>query len=130
MYKTIASLFFLLLIAAVTPVQSASVVSDGAQTTVSKTPPAPVKPMIVIYTLSTCPHCREAKEYLTQNNIPFVNREVDTDSQHMDELMAIYDKMAVPDEKRGVPLLLIGETVKIQGFNKKKVQEALKNYLP
>lgn len=130
MHKKIACLFCLLLIVAVHPAQSAGVPPDGAQTNINKMPQAEVKPVVVIYTLSTCPHCREAKEFFAQNNIPFVNREVDTDSQHMDELMGIYDKMAVPDEKRGVPLILIGDTVKIQGFNKNKVQEALKQYLP
>lgn len=88
------------------------------------------KPVVIIYTLSTCPHCMEAKEFFTRNHIPFVNREVDTDSKHMDDLMRIYDKMAVPDEKRGVPLILIGDDVRLQGFNRAKVEEALKKVLP
>jgi len=92
-------------------------------------PPARKKPVVIIYTLSTCPHCMEAKEFFTSNHIPFVNREVDTDSKHMDDLMKLYDKMAVPDEKRGVPLILIGDDVRLQGFNKAKVQEALKKVL-
>lgn len=91
--------------------------------------PARKKPLVIIYTLSTCPHCMEAKEFFTRNNIPFVNREVDTDSKHMDDLMQLYDKMAVPDEKRGVPLILIGDD-RLQGFNKAKVEEALKKVLP
>ena len=81
---------------------------------------------VVIYTASYCPHCREAKEYLTNNKIPFVNREVDTDDEHLATLMSIYDLMGVPEEKRGVPLLVIGNRIRLQGFNKDKVQKALK----
>jgi len=83
-------------------------------------------PQVIIYTTSSCPHCREAKEYFTQNNIPFVNREVDTDDEHLATLMRIYDLMGVPEEKRGVPLLVIGNRIRLQGFNKDKVQNALK----
>jgi hypothetical protein len=72
----------------------------------------------------------EAKEYFVKNGIPFVNREVDTDSQHMDDLMEIYETMQVPYEKRGVPLILIGDKIKLQGFNKEKFQEAMKKAAP
>ena len=93
------------------------------------TPPAKgaqTYPSVVIYTLSTCPHCAEAKEYLRQHNIPFSNREVDTDDTLMAELMKIYDEMGVPEKKRGVPLLVIGGTIRMQGFNKDKFEKAMK----
>jgi glutaredoxin 3 len=83
-------------------------------------------PLVVIYTLSTCPHCREAKEYLDNNKIPYINREVDMDDEHMATLMKIYDSMGVPEQKRGVPLFVIGNRINIQGFNKDKLQNALK----
>lgn len=89
-------------------------------------PAAAKKPLVVIYTLSTCPHCHEAKEYLTSNNIPFINREVDTDDEQMAVLMKIYDDMGVPEEKRGVPLLVIGDRIRMQGFNSEKLLNALK----
>jgi len=83
-------------------------------------------PQVVIYTMSTCPHCREAKEYLTSNKIAFINREVDSDDQNLIALMSIYDSMGVPEQKRGVPLFVIGNRIRIQGFNKVKLQNALK----
>ncbi|MGB9080147.1 MAG: glutaredoxin family protein [Desulfuromonadaceae bacterium] len=83
-------------------------------------------PLVVIYTLSTCPHCREAKEYLKNNNIPFINREIDTDEEYMATLMNIYDSMGVPQQKRGVPLIVIDNRIRIQGLNKEKLQKALK----
>ena len=82
--------------------------------------------LVVIYTTSTCPHCREAKEYLTRNNIPFINREVDTDDEHLVALINIYDSMGVPEQKRGVPLLVIGNRIRLKGFNKDTLQNALK----
>ncbi|MBI5657450.1 MAG: glutaredoxin family protein [Geobacter sp.] len=82
-------------------------------------------PSVVIYTLSTCPHCAEAKEYLHQNNIPFSNREVDTDETQMAELMKIYDEMGVPEQKRGVPLLIIGNKIRMQGFTRDKFEKAM-----
>jgi len=116
----------ILLVVAVSHAAPCSAGQEGAQTGINTIPVAKNKAAVIIYTQSTCPHCREAKEYFTRNNIPFVNREVDTDSDHMDSLMEIYEKMGVPYEKRGVPLILIGESIKIQGFKKEKVEEALK----
>ena len=83
-------------------------------------------PSVIIYTLSTCSHCMEAKQYMKENNIPFVNREVDLDEAHMTELMNIYESMGVPESKRGVPLLLIGSKSRLQGFNKDKFEAAIK----
>jgi glutaredoxin len=100
---------------------------SGKQTIVSPSQQQGEKtPLVVIYTLSTCPHCKEAKEYLSNNKISFINREVDTDDAHMETLMKIYDSMGVPEQKRGVPLFVIGDRIKIQGFNKDKLQNALR----
>jgi glutaredoxin len=85
---------------------------------------------VVIYTLSTCPYCREAKEYLANNKIPFINREVDLDEEHMATLMKIYDEMGVPEGKRGVPLIVVGNRIRIQGLNKEKLRNALKEVMP
>jgi len=98
----------------------------GKQTVIlPRQPSGTDKPLVVIYTLSTCPHCREAKEYLIKNKIPFINREVDSDDEQMAALMKIYDSMGVPEAKRGVPLFVIGNTIKLQGFNSEKLQNAL-----
>jgi glutaredoxin len=98
----------------------------GNQTIVSLKASEAKYPQIVIYTLSTCPHCKAAKEYLSLRNIPFVNREIDTEDQYMAELIKIYDSMGVPENKRGVPLIIINDNIRLQGFNKDKVEENLK----
>jgi len=100
---------------------------SGEQTLITPKQPTPKEiPLVVIYTLSSCSHCREAKEYLNNNKIPFINHEVDTDETQMETLMKIYDSMGIPEEKRGVPLLVIGNRIRMQGFNEEKFTKALK----
>jgi glutaredoxin len=122
--SSLGLLFFALLSPsmATEPLKESQTVLNGSQAPQKTTP-------VVIYTLTTCPHCMEAKEYFTANNIPFINREVDSDDHHMEELMKIYDQMGVPEAKRGVPLIIIGESIRLQGFNKEKVQDALRKIL-
>ncbi|MDR3578387.1 MAG: glutaredoxin domain-containing protein [Oryzomonas sp.] len=53
-------------------------------------------PQIVLYSVSWCPHCREAKEYLAKNNIPFSNRDVEQDAQAMTLLTGKYKSQSIP----------------------------------
>lgn len=89
--------------------------------------PGAKAPAVVMYTLSTCSHCKDAKEYLRKNNIPFSERVIDTDGEHMAALLKIYDSMGVPDQNRGVPFFVIDNRIRIQGFNKGKLQDALRD---
>ena len=92
-------------------------------------PQSPVKPetaqakkypRIVLYSVSWCPHCREAKEYLTSHDIPFINRDVEEDDDAMKDLTEKY-------KSTGVPLIVIGNDEKImKGFNREKFEKALK----
>jgi glutaredoxin-like YruB-family protein len=79
-------------------------------------------PQIVAYTVSWCPHCREAKEYLTRNNIPFINRDVEVDEKAMAELTGTY-------KSQGVPVIVIGtgkNEVVLKGFTPELFEDALK----
>jgi glutaredoxin len=60
-----------------------------------------------LYTLSTCPWCRKAKQYFTKNKIPFEN--IDYDLATEEEQEAIMDQM---DEYGGTgefPFAIIGK---------------------
>lgn len=91
--------------------------------------PGPVKseaakhyPLIVAYTVSWCPHCQEAKKYLTGNHIPFVNRDVEKDPKAMAELTDRY-------HSQGVPVIVIGtgaDEIVVEGFSPELFEEALK----
>lgn len=128
MYRTLFNtLCSLLLASAAVSYAADSTAVPAPQTIISpKSSAVARQPQVVIYTLSTCPHCREAKEYFTSNNIPFINREVDSDDAQMEMLMKIYDSMGVPESKRGVPLIVIDDRIRLQGFNKDKFQSLLK----
>ena len=121
------SISLLLIVFTATAFASETVAAAGKQTLITPNQtPGEEAPLVVIYTMSTCPHCKEAKEYLNNNKIPFINREVDTDEDNLAALMNIYDSMGVPEQKRGVPLFVIGNRINIQGFNSEKLQNALK----
>lgn len=78
-------------------------------------------PRIVLYSVSWCPHCKAAKEYLTKNDIPFINRDVEVDDAAMEDLTKKY-------KSQGVPLFVIGnDQVILKGFDQQKLQKAIKD---
>ena len=89
----------------------------------SKAEAAKKFPLIVLYSVSWCPHCRETKEYLTKNDIPFINRDVEADAKAMEELTGKYNST-------GVPVIVFGtgkNEVVMKGFTPELFQESLKN---
>ena len=79
-------------------------------------------PKIVLYSTSWCPHCKAAKEYFTRNNIPFINRDVELDSDAMDLLTGKY-------KSQGVPVIVIGDdAVVLKGFEESRFEKAVAKY--
>jgi glutaredoxin 3 len=79
-------------------------------------------PVIVLYSVSWCPHCREAKAYFTRNNIPFTNRDVEQDDQAMKLLTDKYKSQSIP-----VIVLGAGQNeVVVHGFTPESFQQNLK----
>lgn len=79
-------------------------------------------PQIVLYSVVWCPHCREAKEYMTKNNIPFINRDVEVDARAMEDLTIKYSST-------GVPVIIFGkgnDELIMKGFTPELFQETLK----
>ncbi len=77
---------------------------------------------VFMYTLSTCPWCRKAKQFFRGNNIPFDY--VDYDLQPEDEQEKIMEKMLEISGARSFPVVMIGERV-IVGYNPEKYAEIL-----
>jgi glutaredoxin-like YruB-family protein len=76
-------------------------------------------PRIVLYSVSWCPHCTEAKKYLTDHNIPFINRDVELDEKAMDDLKDKY-------KSTGVPVIVLGNEEKIiKGFDREMFEKEL-----
>lgn len=79
-------------------------------------------PKIVLYSTSWCPHCKAAKEYFTNNNIPFINRDVELDSDAMSLLTDRY-------RSQGVPVIVIGnDAVVLKGFDQARFEKAVEKY--
>ena len=79
-------------------------------------------PQIVLYSVSWCPHCREAKEYLAKNNIPFTNRDVEQDAKAMTLLTDKY-------KSQSVPLIVFGtgqNEIVMHGFTPETFKDSLK----
>lgn len=71
---------------------------------------------VKVYTTNTCPHCVSAKEYLKEKGIDFEEKNVQTDAEARQELMAM--------GHMGVPVILVdGE--EIVGFDKARLDELL-----
>jgi glutaredoxin-like YruB-family protein len=122
--------FVALILTAVLTLAAATAFATGAVTgTQSKiNPSAPVQhtyPMIVLYSVSWCPHCTEAKEYMTRNKIPFINKDVELDETAMTELSKKY-------HSQGVPVIVIGSGGKtvLKGFDAAQFEKALKEAKP
>lgn len=98
--------------------------AQGNQSTLTpaKAEAAKKYPQIVLFSVSWCPHCKEAKEYFTRNNIPFINRDVEVDDKAMEELTGKY-------KSNGVPVIVIRpgkDEVVVKGFTPEMFQESLK----
>lgn len=78
---------------------------------------------ITIYTITDCQYCKALKEYLAEKNLPFEEKNVQTDKTYLSEMLEISGNFA------GVPFSVIdkdgGEQVKIKGFTQSEFDEAL-----
>lgn len=99
----------------------AQVKVDRQGTTSRSSSPAKSYPRIVLYSASWCPHCKEAREYMGERNIPYVNRDVEQDDEAMDNLLNRYGS-------KTVPVLVIGnDAAVIKGFDPAVFEKALRD---
>lgn len=78
-------------------------------------------PKVLVYTSPTCGYCNMVKQYLSQINVGYEEKDV-TDPKIAEEAVARSGQM-------GVPVVVIGEgdSAKIiTGFNKDEIDNALK----
>ncbi len=76
---------------------------------------------VSMYTLSTCPWCRKAKNYFKEHNVPFEFIDYDlADQATQDRIMRELDKEGVS----GFPYVRIGETG-VEGYQPARYAELL-----
>lgn len=71
---------------------------------------------VTVYTSNTCPYCVAAKDFLTENNVEFEEKNVTESLDCREELLS--------KGYRGVPVLVIGDE-EIVGFDQKRISELL-----
>ncbi len=76
-------------------------------------------PKILVFTTSRCPHCHAAKNYLRMHRIPF--REINVEKNHS----AARDLVRMTGQT-GVPVIKIGSSKPIVGFDRAKINRILK----
>lgn len=78
---------------------------------------------ITIYSTTTCPYCKMLKDYLTEKNVNFTEKLVDTDDTSRDEMMKSSGGFL------GVPFTTVlkqdGSKETILGFDKGKLNSVL-----
>ena len=72
---------------------------------------------VIVYSTPTCPHCINAKKFLTDNNIEFENFDVSSDQTKANEMIQKSGQM-------GVPVVEIEGEI-ITGFDKGKISKVL-----
>jgi glutaredoxin 3 len=72
---------------------------------------------VTVYSTPTCPYCHQAKKYLTDKGVSFVDKDVATDLQARDEMVRKSGQL-------GVPVLDVDGNL-IVGFNRQKLEELL-----
>lgn len=79
-------------------------------------------PPVKVYALSTCIHCRHAKEFLDEMHIPFECVHVDTLlGPERKEIMQVIGKL---NPALSFPTIIIGDKV-IVGFRREEIEKAL-----
>lgn len=78
---------------------------------------------VVMYATSWCPACKAARRWLTDNNVPFVEKDVEKDPAAAAELMQ--RARAAGLSTSGVPVLDIRGSL-VQGFDPDRIQTLLR----
>ncbi|MDU5806578.1 MAG: glutaredoxin family protein [Peptoniphilus harei] len=72
---------------------------------------------VTVYTSNTCPYCTMAKDYLKDREVEFEEKNVQTDKEARQELMAM--------GYTGVPVICVDDE-QIVGFDKARLDDLLK----
>ena len=75
---------------------------------------------VTVLTTNTCPYCKIAKDFLTQNKIHFIEKDVNTDPQARYEMTS--------RNITGVPVILIGNDA-VVGLDKSKILDLVDHRL-
>lgn len=88
----------------------------------TKVPGAFNKHKVIVYSLTTCRHCIDAKNYLKEKNIAF--KYINSDEAPRDEKREISQFLRKHDLPLAFPVIVIDDSV-LLGFNEKEIEALL-----
>ena len=77
---------------------------------------------VMMYTLSTCSHCKATKRFMDDNDIDYSFSDVD--QLHGEERAAVLDEVKKINPRLSFPTIVIGDHI-IVGFKENEIREAL-----
>lgn len=77
---------------------------------------------VKLYTLSTCIHCKNTKEFLTECGVGYEC--IDVDKLDAEQRQAVLEEVRQLNPNCSFPTIIIGEKI-IVGFKREEIREAL-----
>ena len=74
--------------------------------------------MLKVFSATWCPACKQVKQFLTQNNIPFEEKDIDTDKAAYDTLSRL--------QLRSIPVIYLDDDNYVVGADRQKILELSK----
>ena len=74
--------------------------------------------MLTVFSADWCSACKQVKKFLTQSNIPFTERDIDTDNDARDVLARL--------QLRSIPVTYLDDANFVVGANPAKILELSK----
>lgn len=81
---------------------------------------------VVMYSLTTCPYCREKRQWMEKAGIPFREYFVDTDQARMEELNGLLQSHSVPGGGIGTPVIYVNGDLLVNNPEREEVKRRLK----
>lgn len=81
---------------------------------------------VVMYSLTTCPYCREKRQWMEHAGIPFREYFVDTDQARMEELNGLLQAHSVPGGGVGTPVIYVNGDLLVNNPDREEVKRRLK----
>jgi glutaredoxin-like protein NrdH len=77
---------------------------------------------VLMYTISTCIHCKAAKRFMREHNVP--HEAIDVDLLDQEEKRTVLEEVRRVNKRLSYPTILIGDVV-IVGFKEDEIKKAL-----
>lgn len=75
---------------------------------------------ITVYSKNACPGCVLTKNFLESKGVPFIEKRVDVNDNHMDELVSM--------GYRSLPVIVTNQTDAFVGYNPSKLQALVEKH--